>query len=83
MPSVELQAGTDLIVYAVGSLEGGSFTFYTQTISGLGGAPTLVNTGDGMPGDGTSTTPIMLAAVAVLFAAGGGTALALRRRSVG
>ena len=61
VPYVELQAGTDLIVYAVGSLEGGSLTFYTQTISGLGGAPTLVNTGDGMPGDGTSTTPIMLA----------------------
>ena len=83
VPTVELQAGTDLIVYAVGSLEGGSFTFYTQTISGLGGAPTLVNTGDGMPDDGAPTTSIMLAAAAVLFAAAGGTALALRRRSVG
>ena len=46
VPAVELGAGTNLIVYAVGSLPEGSLTFYTQTISGLGGAPTLVNTGD-------------------------------------
>ena len=35
VPAVELAAGTNLIVYAVGSLDDGSFTFYTQTISGL------------------------------------------------
>jgi hypothetical protein len=37
VPSVDLAAGTNLIVYAVGSLDGGTFTFYTQTISGLAG----------------------------------------------
>ena len=81
VPTVELQAGTDLIVYAVGSLDGGSFTFYTQTISGLGGGPTLVNTGDGLPADGTSSAMILLAAGAGLFAAAGGTVVALRRRA--
>jgi len=81
VPTVELQAGTDLIVYAVGSLEGGSFTFYTQTISGLGGGPTLVNTGDGLPADGTSSAMLALAAGAGLFAAAGGTLVAMRRRA--
>jgi hypothetical protein len=82
VPTVELQAGTDLIVYAVGSLDAGSFTFYTQTISGLGGAPTLVNTGDGMPDDGAPMTAMLLAASAAVLAAAGGAALVLRRRSV-
>jgi hypothetical protein len=82
VPTVELQAGTDLIVYAVGSLDAGSFTFYTQTITGLGGAPTLVNTGDGLPSDGTSTTPVALAAAAGLFATVGFAALVMRRRPV-
>jgi hypothetical protein len=81
VPTVELQAGTDLIVYAVGSLDAGSFTFYTQTISGLGGAPTLVNTGDGLPADGTSSAVVLLAVGAGLFAAAGGSVVALRRRA--
>ena len=38
IPAVELKAGTDLIVYAVGSLTDNTLTFYTQTISGLGGS---------------------------------------------
>ena len=46
VPTVELKAGTNLIVYAVGSVSGGTLTFYTQTLTGLGGAPTRVNTGD-------------------------------------
>jgi hypothetical protein len=82
VPTVELRAGTDLIVYAVGSLDAGSFTFYTQTISGLGGAPTLVNTGDGTPSASTSTTLIALAALAGLFGTAGVAALAVRRRPV-
>ncbi len=46
VPTVELKAGTNLIVYAVGSLSANTFTYYTQTITGLGGAPTKVNTGN-------------------------------------
>ena len=68
IPTVELAAGTDLIVYAVGSLEGGSFTFYTQVISGLGGGP-LVPTGDGLPGRRPNAA-LVLAALAGALAAG-------------
>lgn len=32
VPTVDLAAGTDLIVYAVGSLDDDTFTFYTQSI---------------------------------------------------
>jgi len=81
VPTVQLGAGTDLIVYAVGSLEGGSFTFYTQTITGLGGSPTLVNTGDGLPGEGGPDVAVLLAAAAGVLAATGTTTLALRRRT--
>jgi len=81
VPAVELGAGTNLIVYAVGSLEGGSFTFYTQTISGLGGSPTLVNTGDGLPADSGSNVAVMLAVAAGLLAAVSGAGLALRQRT--
>ncbi len=43
-PSVT--AGVNTILYAVGSLEGGSFTLLAQTIGGLGAAPTAVPTGN-------------------------------------
>lgn len=81
VPAVELGAGTDLIVYAVGSLDGGSFTFYTQTISGLGGSPTLVNTGDGLPSDAGSNVAVLLAVAAGLLALTGGAGLVLRSRT--
>jgi hypothetical protein len=38
--------GTSLIVYAVGSLDGGTLTVLTESISGLGTAPTAVDTGN-------------------------------------
>lgn len=38
--------GSSLIVYAVGSLDGESLTVLTETIDGLGIAPTAVNTGN-------------------------------------
>lgn len=91
-PTVNLQAGTDLIVYAVGSLDGETFTFYTQEVevgteSAAGGdesegdgtpAPTAVNTG-GQPLDG-GPAPWAYA----LIAGAGGFAIAgaaLRRRA--
>lgn len=43
---LEITDGTSLIVYAVGSLEGESLTVLTESISGLGTAPTAVNTGN-------------------------------------
>ena len=41
-PDRELKAGTDLIVYAVGSLADNTVTFYTQSIDGLMPLPTTL-----------------------------------------
>jgi hypothetical protein len=79
VPDVELTAGTNLIVYAVGSLEDGSFTFQTQSIDGLGGEPTAVNTGDSQLGADSSTAVFALVAAAAVLGLGG-TGLALARR---
>ena len=81
VPTVELAAGTNLIVYAVGSLDADTFTFYTQTVDGLGGAPTLVNTGDSEVPAGTSGTVIALAIAAGLLGLSGGGLLVARRRT--
>jgi len=80
VPTVELVAGANLIVYAVGSLEGGTFTFYTQSISGLGGAPTVVNTGNSpLPSADTNTAAILAAAAGVLALLGSGAVVAKQR----
>lgn len=81
VPSVELGAGTNLIVYAVGSLEGGTFTFYTQTISGLGGGPPAVNTGNSLPTDDGPTLALVLAVAAGALALAGTGVLAARRNT--
>ncbi len=82
-----LAAGSNLIVYAVGSLEADTFTFYTQEIEvGMDAAaagdgtpaPTAVNTGNPIT-DGTNIA--LLAAAAGMFLLAGG-ALTLRRRTV-
>jgi hypothetical protein len=75
VPNVTLAAGSNLIVYAVGSLEEETFTFYTQEITGLGGAPTAVNSGEPVS---SSTTGLLvgLAGAAVLLA---GSGFAVRR----
>lgn len=56
--------GTSLIVYAVGSLDGESLTVLTESISGLGTAPTAVNTGNS-PVE-SNTTAIAFAGAALL-----------------
>jgi hypothetical protein len=78
VPTVTLAAGSNLIVYAVGSLEANTFTFYTQTVQVGAAAPSAVNTGDDVGGSSAG----VLAAVAAGFAllAMGG-AVALRRRA--
>ncbi len=80
IPAVDLKAGTDQIVDAVGSLADNTVTFYTQSIDGLGGAPTAVNTGGGVPSS-NSLVPMMLLVVAGFMAFGGTGVLVLRRRS--
>lgn len=47
VPTVEIKAGYNLIVYAVGSLAGGTFTFYTQEIK----------VGEGEPSPSPTPTP--------------------------
>jgi hypothetical protein len=81
VPTVEVKTGQNLTVYAVGSLDDGSFTFYTQTIplAGSTTAPTAVNTGGAV--DASSNTLPLFAAAAGLFALAGG-AFVLRRRTV-
>jgi hypothetical protein len=87
VPTVEVQAGQNLTVYAVGSLEEETFTFYTQTIalesagSSADGTPvpTAVNTG-GEVGSSSSSLPLFAAAAGMFALAGG--AFVLRRRTV-
>ena len=52
--------GSNLIVYAVGSLDDDSLTVLTESISGLGSAPTIVNTGNS-PVDTAAGTSMALA----------------------
>ena len=88
VPTVNLTAGTNLIVYAVGSLasDPATFTFLTQEIevgmeaaAGDGTpAPTAVNTGE--PISDSVNTTVLAAAAGMMLLAGG--AFALRRRSV-
>jgi hypothetical protein len=80
VPAVELGAGTNLIVYAAGSLDDGTLTFYTQTIRGLGGSPTAVNTGDTDIASGTPPAVVALAVAAGVFGLTGAGLLANRRR---
>ena len=78
VPAVTLAAGTNLIVYAVGSLEDETVTFYTQEITGLGGDPTAVNTGDAID-SGTNWALLLAVGAGALALAGGGVLLAGRR----
>lgn len=97
VPTVNLAAGTNLIVYAVGSLADETFTFYTQEIEvGMEAAAGGEDEGEGEDeGDGTpaptavntgspiedGSTIALLAAAAGMVLLAGG-ALTLRRRTV-
>lgn len=62
--------GTSLIVYAVGSLEAESLTVLTESISGLGTAPTAVNTGNSPVGNNLTAFAFGAAALAGIVALG-------------
>jgi len=62
---LQIQEGASLTVYAVGSLEDETVTVVTETIEGIGSAPTAVNTGNS-PVDSDSATWPLFATVAIL-----------------
>jgi len=78
--------GSSLIVYAVGSLEGGTLQTLTETIDGLGTGPDAVQTGNSPVGsdDTDTTTGLLVAGLAgaVALAAAGGVALRTRNAEV-
>ena len=95
VPTVNVTAGSNLIVYAVGSLADDTLTYYTQDVSLAAAegdattettscdgtpAPTAVNTG-GELGASSDSSVALFAAAAGLFALAGG-AMVLRRRTV-
>jgi hypothetical protein len=91
VPTVNLAAGQNLIVYAVGSLDDDTFTFYVQErevgsaapadgqSAGDGTpAPSQVNTGDAAP---ASNTGVLLAGALGLLVVAGGAGIAASRRT--
>lgn len=74
--------GEALIVYAVGSLDDGTITVLTESITGLGGdapAPTAVNTGNSPVETGGSPTGLVLTLVAGAIALAGMITVGARR----
>jgi hypothetical protein len=73
--------GSELIVYAVGSLDDGNLQTLTESIDGLGSGPGSVPTGNTPVDDGSSTGPLAigLAGAAALALAGG--VVVMRRRA--
>lgn len=72
-----ITAGTNTILYAVGSLEDESFTLYVQAIDGLGEAPAAVPTGNSPVADATFPWTLVAAGTIVIGAAAlGGRQLA-------
>jgi len=76
---VTLAAGASTIVYAIGSLDDGSFTVAVQTISGLGAAPSGVPTGTGgMAADSLPFGYAIGGGLALMALVGSGVTLARR-----
>ena len=78
--TVTLTAGTDTIVYAVGSLNTHTLALVTQTISGLGAGPSSVVTGNTPVGYHHVFPLALLAALLLLTATGGFFSLRALRR---
>ena len=62
--------GSSLIVYAVGSLDDDTIDVITESIDGLHGTPTAVNTGNSPVSSGTSSATLIAIAAAALLASG-------------
>jgi hypothetical protein len=69
-----IEDGRSLIVYAVGSLEDDSLSVLTESITGIGSAPTLVATGNSPVEESSGASRVWLVTIvgaALLVAAGG------------
>ena len=80
VPALTIPEGTNVIVYAIGDLEAGSFQLAVQSIGGLHTPPAGVAAGSG--GDlagGPATWTLIALATAGLVMVGGGAAVARRR----
>jgi hypothetical protein len=78
---VTVTDGTNLVVYAIGDLAGGTFELLTQSFDGLASAPTAVAAGNSGLLDSSSSAPLLL--IAGLIGLGGVSGLAVlanRRR---
>jgi hypothetical protein len=75
---IAVKDGESLIVYAVGSLDDGSLTVLTESITGLGAAPAAVQTGNSPVDSGVSMTVVAGMLVIASLAVGGGLTLARR-----
>lgn len=84
--SLPVVDGRALIVYAVGSLSGGTLQVLTQTIDGIGTAPVRVNTGNSPvsdpSGSSSSTTVVLALASLAALSLGGVSVLRLATRRV-
>jgi hypothetical protein len=81
--TLNLAAGSDTIVYAIGSASDKSLSLVTQTIDGLGGSPTGVPAGSGgaaAPSDPVPFWVVALAGLGVLVACVSGGGLYVQRR---
>ncbi len=79
--SLELQAGANLVVYAVGSLEEETATLLVQQVGAGAGAPGGVPGGDsGLVADDGAPTPLLLALLGAGALGAAASLLALRRR---
>ncbi len=81
---ITIAEGTNLVVYAIGDLAGGSFTLITQSFDGLHSAPAQVDTGNsGLldPEAATGSASLLIAGLVGLLAVGalGGASFARNR----
>ncbi len=78
---LEVPEGTNRIVYAIGSLDDGSFDLVIQDVSGLGSAPAAVPSGSGdLAAGGINLWLVVVAAAAALVFAGSARVAFARNR---
>jgi len=80
---LNLAAGTETIIYAIGSADAKSLALVAQTIKGLGGAPSGMPAGSGgQAATGVTTGWYVEVAAGLALLVAGSTALATRRRKI-